>query len=199
MATAQLYTPDDLQALLEADFAARQIEAVVEVGQWDPQASPGEPRVIIGYGDGEMGEPGGHYQPGAMWAPPGTTGEVARAVLDDAQRLTLLIHAPAVGSAEGAARGARRATDGLLRATMAAIRRALGGPFREQAKVRWPKKDDDRFVDYPGFTYGSVAEVEIVLPSPVLDDAYQTINVTQAGATVQFDYPDGSSTNPEDA
>jgi hypothetical protein len=180
-ATPQLYTPDDVAALLVTDFAARGINAVVEVGEWSPEKNRGAPRVVIGYGHGRVGEPAGHTEPGAWLQVAGGT-DVARALLDDAQRLTLLVHAPAVGSGESAAAGARRATDQLLRQTFRAIRRAMAAPFREPADVDWPKKDDPRFTEYPGYVYGSVADVELVIASPVLDDALATGTITSAAS-----------------
>jgi hypothetical protein len=195
----QFYTPDDVKAILLADFSTRQIAAVVEVGEWDPEIGRGAPRVLVGYGKGKVGEPGGHYQPGAMWSPPGTSGEVARAMLDDAQRVTFLVHAPAASSAEGNAAAARRATDQLFRATLAALSRAIGGPFREPAEVSWPGKDDERFKDYEAFVFGSIVEFDLVLASPILDDPFLVINVTEATATMQIEYPDGTLTTPEAA
>jgi hypothetical protein len=197
-ATPQFYTPDDVSSLLAADFTARGINAAVEVGEWDPEQQRGEPRVIVGYGKGRVGEPAGHYQPGAYWIPPGTTGEVARAMLDDAQTFVFTVHAPAVGTTEGAATGARRATDQLKRATFAALRRMMQGPFREAANVDWPKPPAPSDAGgYQGWTYGSVCTFELVLASPILDDAEGVIGVASVSTDSSFLYPDNTSTQPE--
>lgn len=202
--TAQFYTADDVAAALLADFGARGVSAVVEVGEWDPELRRGEPRVIIGYGRSRVGEPAGHYQPGAVWAVPvpGQPGQsqpglVARAFLDDSQRFTFLIHAPGVGSAEGAATAARRATDQLKRATFAALRRVLASPFREPADVDWPKKDDPRFRDYEGFVYGSICTFELTLASPILDDSKIVGTAASMTGTASAAFPDGTTTPNE--
>lgn len=176
--TPQLYTPDDLSAAIVSDFKARAIAIVVEVGEWNPELHRGAPRIVIDFGDGDIGEPAAqHYTPGAWWPVTGTT-KVARVLLDDAQRFVLWIHAPAVSTPEGEAAAARRATDQLLRQTMRAIRRNMASPFRVAAKVRWPTKDDPATRDYPGFVRGSLCRVEILLASPILDDAFAVGTVT---------------------
>lgn len=195
-APAQFYTADDISAAVAADFSSHGIAASVEVNEWAPEKHPGEPRVIIDFGDGTIGEPSGHYQPGLQWTVPGTT-DVARALLDDAQGFILWIHAPGVGSSEGAAAAARRATDQLMRQTMRAIRRALSAPFVQQARVRWPAAPATDEGSYPAWVKGSLARVEIVLTSPILDDAFTVINVTEAGTATSFAFPDGSTTPPE--
>lgn len=194
-ATPQFYTPDDVQAAVAADFAYRGIDAVVEVGDWSPEAGRGEPRVWIDYLDGELLEPAGHYMPGPQLSPPGTTKQIAAPILDDAQVFSISIHAPPTGADEAAAASSRRATDGLLRATFAALRRALGSPFRRPVRVRWPRQIDG----YEGFVRGSLAVCEVVLASPILDDAFALLTVTSAGTDVEFQYPDGTTTPPEEA
>lgn len=185
MATQQLYTPDDLVAALVADFQARQISAVVEVGEWSPEVRRGEPRVIIDFGDGEIGEPVANLDgPGAVSTVPGSTTSVARQLLDDEQLFILWIHAPGVGSGEGAGVAGRRATDLLKRQTMAAIRRNQAAPFRKRARVTWPSKDDPQVAAYPAFVRGTLARVEVALPSAILDDALDT------GTTVEADFTD---------
>lgn len=196
---AQFDTPDDVSDILVADFAARGIDAVVEVGEWGPEPDRGTPRVIVGYGKGRVGQPAGHYQPGPMIAPPGTTGQVSSTMLDDAQRFTFLVHAPAHGSGEGVAVAARRATKLLQKYTLAALSRALGGPFREPADVSWPTNSDARFAEYQGYVYGSICEFELVLASPILDDPFNVIRVTEAASTIEVDFADGSTTPPEAA
>lgn len=193
--TPQLYTADDVQTLLAGDFGARGIAATVEVGEWDPELHRGEPRVIVDFGDGELGETAAHDSPGAIWPVAGST-DVARAILDDAQRFVLWIHAPPVGSGEGGAAAGRRATDQLLRQTARAIRRAMAAPFREKARLTWPRKDDPELVGYPGFVRGTLCRVDILLVSPVLDDALATGVVTAAelDASVVID---GNASTPE--
>jgi hypothetical protein len=202
--TPQFWTPDDIRAALLTDFQARGVSAAVEVGEWDPELRRGEPRVIIGYGRGRVGEPAGHYQPGAVWAVPTMPGQapasppqVARAMLDSSQRYSFLIHAPSAGTAEGQAVAARRATDFLLRNTLAALRRALAAPFREAVDVEWPKDDDPRFKGYAGFVHGSVAIFEIVFASPILDDSKILGTVGSMTGTSSVGFPDGTTTPTE--
>lgn len=200
--TPQLYTIDDLAEVLRKDFAEHGINAVVEVNEWDPEVHRGVARVLLGLGDGKVGEPIAHHaQPGPLWPVAGTGNDgtlpdVARALLDDAQRFTALVHDPGSGSGESVASGARRATDQLKRATFAAIRRRLAAPFREPALVKWPKPSQTTD-GYPVFTYGSVCTFEIVIGSPILDDAmYQR---TVGAAIVQSSIVIDGVTSPSDS
>lgn len=194
-ATPQLYTIDDLERILREDFAARGISAAVEVNEWDPEIHRGEPRVLLGLGDETIGEPVAHLLgPGPLWPISGTT-DVARSLLDDAQRYTVLVHDPGKGSGESVASGARRATDQLKRATFAAIRRHLAGPFRVPVTVRWPKPAKLK-EGYPAFTYGSVCEFEVTIGSPILDDFLHTGTVASAQTSSSY-LIDGISTPPE--
>lgn len=196
--TPQFYTPDDVKAVLDADFGARGISAVVEVGEWDPEAARGEPRVIIDYGDGEIGEPVANLDgPGALTTVPGGgSTDVARAILDDGQRFILWIHASAATSAEGAAAAGRRATDQLMRQTMRAIRRNMAAPFREKARLRWPDTGDPMVAAYPGYVRGTLARVEVLLASSIADDAFATgiATVSELDASVIID---GTASTPE--
>ena len=197
--TPQLYTPDDLAALLSADFSARGIPATVEVGEWDPELHRGEPRVIIGYGRARVGEPAGHYQPGTAWTVPGTT-NVARALLDDAQRFAFIVHAPALRERrERTAAAARRATDQLK---LSHLRRAPSRPRRAVPRAgrrggKWPKAPTPSPDGYSGWTYGSRCDFEVVFASPILDDANGVIPVTSVSTDTSILFADGGATQPE--
>jgi hypothetical protein len=199
-ATPQFYTADDVRALLVDDFAARGINAAVEINEWDPEAQRGEPRVVISYDRGEITEPAGHYQPGAIWSNPGGSTDLSRALLDVGQGFILRIHSPSMtGSSEPAADGARRATDQLVRQTLRALRRSLASPFRRAGSLEWPTKDDDDVKGYQGFVYGSLCRVRIEFAAPVLDDAvaYQA-PVTEMGVELDVSFDLGVTFNQSD-
>lgn len=131
------------------------------------------------------------------WTQRRATGDVARPLLDNAQSYRLSIHVPSPPDVASANRPAtaQDATDQLMRATMVAIRRQLAAPFRATAKVNWPK----RIEGYDAFVYGSLCVVDLVIGSPILDDAVakgQAIQFSVSG-TVQFG--DGSSSPTESA
>ncbi len=192
-ATPQLYTADDLADVIRKDITDHGINAAVEVGEWDVEIKRGEPRVMILYGTGTIGEPGGSYAGGGNSYPVRDSTNVARPLLDDAQIYTLRIHAPGpTSNGDGAARSARKATDALKRAVTGAIRRNLAAPFREPARVRWP--DDAK---YAAFVKGSLCEVEILIPSYTLDDA-KSVGVGAGTSTaVSFVLADGTTTPAE--
>lgn len=193
-ATPQLRTAYDLRDAIAANLDERRIPAIVEVGEWDPELLRGQARVMISLEDGTIGEPAGHYQPGAWWPVEGE--RVARPLLDDAQGYALRIHAPAPSSGPdaNAARGAHLATDLLMRATMAALRRQLAAPFRGPARVRWPKKIEG----YAAFVRGSLCEVSVVVGSPILDDAMPLLEGDTLIVDSAFVWSDGTTTPPED-
>ncbi len=191
-ATPQLRTAYDLQDVLRADFLDHRLAVAVEVGEWDPELLRGQARVMIKLGKGGVGEPSGHYQPGAWWPVRGSTTQIARPMLDLGQHYVLRIHAPAPssGSDANSARGANEATDQLLRQTLAAIRRRLSAPFREVASVDWPEKIEG----YPAFVHGSLAVVDIMIPSPILDDAVGLAHAV--GSSTDITLKTGSTTVP---
>ncbi len=90
VATPQLHTARDLKVAIDADLSARGIHAAIEVGAWAPELLRGEPRVTIELGDGTIGEPRGHYRPGAWWAvsPTGSSISAVVATLDVASTIT---------------------------------------------------------------------------------------------------------------
>lgn len=66
--TPQLHTLRDLKAAIDRDHLAHGINAKVEIDVWEPDAiKRGMPLITIELGDGVIGEPSKHYQPGAWW------------------------------------------------------------------------------------------------------------------------------------
>lgn len=274
VATPQLYTEGDLRAIIDADLLARGIPCAVQVGEWDAELTRGLPSCFILVGDEVLGEPAGHYQPGAWWpvnatvsAPvvtlnpastvhptvtPSVTGgptssgnvlvtfttggatgagslavyalsldggassstyplgdrstievlgmvvdlgvgvvtagdsiafvlttEAAAPILDDEAAYVLRIHSPAAPGIDSGAVEAQRATDALKRAILAAVRRALGAPFRRDVRVTWPRV----VPGYPAFVYGSLCEATITIASPVLNDKRPLVTGTQFATT----------------
>jgi hypothetical protein len=195
-ATQQLYTAYDVQAVLTTDFTARGVNCVVEVGEWSEEFQRGEPRVMITMGRGKIAEPGGHYQPGAWWPVPNTVSDVARPLLDDVQRYVLTMHAPPPPSTgESMPAAGLRATDQLMRTVLSALRRQLAGPFREAADVEWVSRDE-LAKRYPSFVYGSLVRVEVVVASPILDDAYTLVEGTETCTAMTLNM-NGTITAPE--
>lgn len=90
-ATPQFRTARQLRAAIEADFVREGVDAVVEIGEWQPDAiGRGRPRVMITFADGIIGEPGGHYQPGlavGVNSTPSSIGAVV-ATLDPSSTIT---------------------------------------------------------------------------------------------------------------
>lgn len=167
-----LYTPDDLEAAIKADFAARGIAAAIEVGEWTPETKRGEPRVVIAAGDFEATEPQGHHQPGPQPLP-GSTDE-ARPLLDFGAAFTLWVHAPGSGRTEATGAAARRATVELVRLTLAALRRVHAGPLRGPVRGRFLRPDEigetPQAGAYAAYTLGSVAQFTVTMPTPIFDD-----------------------------
>ncbi len=190
-ATPQLRTAYDLQDVLRADFLDHRLAVAVEVGEWDPEMLRGQARVMITLEDGTIGQPTGHYQPGAWWPVDAT--HVARPILDNAQGYLLRIHAPAptAGADANSARGAHLATDQLLRQTAAAIGRQIAATLRAPIRVHWPKS----MPDYPAFVHGSMCEAHLIVGSPILDDKVILGSADELQVVSSFLFPDGSETS----
>lgn len=171
---AQFRTIDDVKRLLDRDFAANAIDAVVEVNEWDPENRRGAPRVVVSYGDFSFASPSGAEGPGAHMPIPDGSGDVGRPILDDLSSFHIWIHDPGGGIGEGIAEGARTATKALLQQTMRAIRESIAAPFREPPRGKWPKPGETP-PGYPAFTWGSLVEVDVMLPSPILGGRFHVV------------------------
>lgn len=198
-ATPQLDTPDALKDVLDAEFLRHGLPIAVEVGEWDPEFHRGESRVMIQLGGGEVTEPRGTQQPGAIWPVmmPDGTSAVARAILDNAQGYTLRMHAATPNDvANKNARAARKAAVELMEAVLACLRRQHAAPMRGSARVRWPKPSEQA-PGYPAFVYGSFCEVDLVIGNPVLDDAQPVREGDALLLSSSIDFGNGVSSPPE--
>lgn len=198
-ATPQFDTADTLKDVLDAEFAAHGLPIAVEVGEWDPEYHRGESRVMIQMGSGEVTEPRGTQQPGAIW--PVTlddgTAAMARAILDNAQGYTFKMHARAPSDvASKTARASRKAAVVLVESVLACLRRQHAAPMRGTSRVRWPKPWEQA-PGYPAFVYGSYAEVDLVVGNPILDDAFPVRRGDVLTIASSIDFGDGTSTPPE--
>ena len=200
VATRQLYTVDDIAKILAEDFTDRKSIATVDVNEWGPELFRGTPGVTLSYESGDFGEPQGAYHAAVdidVTLTDGTPG-LSRPILDDVQGYVLRIHAPAIGNAEPAAIGARRATDQLMRQTLRAIRRAMAAPLRARGTIEWPGKADPDVVGTEGWTYGSLVRVRFVIASPVVDDAYTLGDSALFETQTELSTDGGASFNPSD-
>lgn len=188
-----LFVRDDLRAIIEADFAARGISAVVECGEWSPEVKRGASRVVIGLGDFRVTNPDGHHQPGAVVNIEGTN-DVARVMLDDVQTFRIWVHAPGKGTGEAVAKAAERATMSLKRLTIAAIRRYHAAPFREDISGTWPKPSEK---GYEGYVHGSVCMFDLAIATGILDDPLTVAATTQIETETTANFPDGANTPAE--
>jgi hypothetical protein len=163
-AAPTIFVVDTLRTTIWTDLQGRGIAAEILIGEWEDEKHRGQPRVVIGLDAFEIGEPGGHYQPGAAW-PVGST-QVARALGEDVESYSIWVHgiAPAGTPPDQVARASRIATKELVHATWAAIRRAHGGMFRARGRGQWINEVRGEFV------YGALARFTLTIADPVLDD-----------------------------
>lgn len=181
-APRQFHTIDDIARLLRDDFAANAIGAVVEVSEWNPQWHQGEPRVVLGLGDFTYVPPAGTDQPGAGIPIPDGSGDVGRAILDKLSHITVWVHNQGQDDGNGAAEGARRATEDLLDNTVRALREALTAIFREPPKGTWPSPDKMP-EGYPAFIFGSFVSFSFVLAKPIIGGRLHVGTIASLTAT----------------
>jgi hypothetical protein len=186
---------DQLAADVEADLAARGVVADVLIGEWNTEHHYGEPRVVFGRGGGKIEDPTGDRFGATGWIDLGN-GTVARALLHRAKVFPVWVHsvAPPKTPPKLVAQEARRATDALLDATLAAIRRTRGGMV-----MGWTDEEPVNDSEKRGeFVYGSIVAFGVVLAVPVFDDPTPVASADEVEAEAQLEV-DGTPvpTSPE--
>jgi|HubBroStandDraft_6_1064221.scaffolds.fasta_scaffold376659_2 hypothetical protein len=192
-----IFGVDQLAADVQADLTGRSFSPAPQfyVGEWNTETHYGSTRVVFGRGRGRIEDPTGDTFASSGWIDTGDgSGTVARALLHRRQTFLVWCHGVAPPNTAPAARAqaARQATDALLDAVLAAIRRTRGGMVTGWSDVE-PLNEARG-----GFVYGSVVTFGVEIAVPVWDDetpVFQASSV-EADASVTVDGVD-TPTSPE--
>ena len=172
---------DLFQADIQADFTANNVTAELLIGTWNAEVHYGAPRVVIGRSRFKIEDPTGDAFGANGWIDLGD-GTAARALLHRAQTFAFWVHsvAPAGTAPLANAIAARQATDALLDATLAAIRRTRGGMI-----LGWT--DGEPLEEERGdFVYGSIVTFGVVIYVPVYDTPTPVAQAGEVEADAQI-------------